>query len=131
MARIIPTFILVLYVITAQALTSKVDSLRFEILMSSKMLADFHLNVDFINSIEVTPNKLVLLSTADQFYGLGWGGIDPVEKKVKGAISSFAYTPDNLLMIIRNNEICVFDSLGNLTTLFKLPERDMGNSAGK
>ncbi len=111
--------------------SEKNDSLRFEVLMSSKILNDIHFDKKFINSLEITPSRLILLSTIDRFYLLGWGGIEPVGKKNKGNISSYAFTPDGFLMIVRNKELCYMDSLGNLSKLFGLPSKAMGISAGE
>lgn len=111
--------------------TDKDDSLRYEVLLTSKMLNDIHLNDQFISDLEITTNRLILLSTSTRFYLLGWGGIEPMGKEVIGKISSFSFTPDNLLMAIQNNELCAFDSLGSLTKLFNLPSQSMGISAGK
>ena len=63
---------------------AKSDTLRFEVLLHSKMLKDINLNDKFINSLEITPNKLILLSTEDQFYLLGWGSMKPCGKKMAG-----------------------------------------------
>ena len=63
------------------AMPAKNDSLRFEILLSSKMLNEIHLDVNLINSVGITSNRLILLSTHDQFYVLGWGGIIPLGKR--------------------------------------------------
>ena len=112
-------------------LTIKTDTLRFEVLLTRKMLTDINVNECLVNSFDITSRRLVLLSTNDQFYLLGWGGIVPFEKKIPGVISSFAFTPDSLLMTIHNNELCCFDSLGNLSKLFKLPNPGMGICAGK
>jgi hypothetical protein len=106
------------------------DSLHLEILMGSKMLDDIHLKAAFINSLNVTTQGHILLSSANQFYLLGWGGIMPVGGKISGTISSFAYSPDGYLMIVHNNELCYIDSLDHLAKLFELPSTDMGISAG-
>ncbi len=106
------------------------DSLRFEVLLTPSMVDDVYTSGRFINAVGLTSGQLLLLSTRDQFYLLGWGGIAPLGKKVSG-VSSFAFTPDNLLMTIRNDELCVFDSLGNLSRLYNLPGTDMGISPGK
>jgi hypothetical protein len=118
-------------VLWGQTLPSGNDLSRYEILLTGKMAQAINAEGEFTASVEVTPNRLLLLSTADQFYVLGWGGIVPHGKKVAGAISSYAYTPDSLLMTVRNSELCTFDSLGTLTMLFKLPDTGMGISAGK
>jgi hypothetical protein len=115
----------------AQSLPNKADSLHYEILMSSKMLDSIHFNQKFIKYVDITSHRLVLLSTSDQFYLLGWGGIVPLGKKITGKIYSYAITPDGLLMAVNNDRLCVFDSLGNLSTLYKLPREEMGISSGK
>lgn len=107
------------------------DSLRFEVLLTPSMVDEIKTSGRLINAVGVTSQQLLLLSTRDQFYLLGWGGIKPLGKKLAGNISSFAFTSDSLLMTIRNNELCVFDSLGNLSRLYTLPGTDMGISPGK
>lgn len=107
------------------------DSVHYEVLMSTKMLNDIHLHPTFINSVNITSKRHILLSTNDQFYILGWGGITPFGNKSTGDISSFSFTPDSLLLIIRNKEVCYFDSLGNLSKLYNLPNLNMGIIAGK
>jgi len=116
---------------TTHPMSANDDSLQYEILLSSKMLDDIQFNEKFIPVVAITSNRLILLSTSDQFYLLGWGGIVPFGEKVTGNICAYAFTTDSLLMTIRNNELCTFDSLGNLSTLYKLPGKGMGISAGK
>lgn len=130
-SKIIPILLLSLCVLDAKSFTSKDDSLHFEILLSSKMLIEIQLNENFINSIDITSDRLILLSSSNQFYLLGWGGINPIGQKLVGNIGSFSFTPENLLMTIRNNELCITDSLGNLNKLFALPSEGMGIIAGK
>jgi hypothetical protein len=107
------------------------DSIRFEVLLNRKMLDDIHMDVKFTNSLNVTPGRLILLSSANQFYLLGWGGIKPVGQKVTGTIRSFAYTPNGLLMTVHDKELCYIDSLGKLAKFFTLPDSDMGIAAGR
>jgi|GEM_PF-570943 hypothetical protein len=130
-SRIIATVLFVLWVAVANGIPAVNDSLQFEILLNNKMLKNIHLDKKFTNSIGITSNRFILLSTSDQFYLLGWGGIKPFGEKASGNIRSYAYTTDNLLMTISNNELCRFDSLGNLIKLFKLPAEGMGISTGK
>lgn len=130
-SKIIPTTFFAFCMLVTHGMSFKSDSLRFEVLMSSKMLNDIQINARFINSLGITSNRLILLSTTNQFYLLGWGGIEPLGKKLGGNIGSYSFTPDSLLMTIRNNELCSFDSLGNLSKLFKLPSEGMGISTGK
>ena len=130
-SRLLAAVLFSIWAAAASGVPVKSDSLRFEILMSNKMLNDIQLDKKFISSIDVTSNRYILLSTNDQFFVLGWGGIVPFGRKTAGNIGSYAYTTDSLLMIIRNNEVCRFDSLGNLIKLYKLPGAGMGISAGK
>ena len=107
------------------------DSLRYEVLMSSALLKTMNLDAAFIGTLDVTPERHVLLSTKTQAFLLGWGGMKPLGKRSSGTINSFAFTTDGLLMVVRDNEICYFDSLGILTSMYKLPYSEMGISAGK
>ena len=109
---------------------AKDDSLRFEVLLTGKMLSDNQYNDPFISTLDITSNQFVLLSTRNKFYILGWGGIKPAGQNIPDAISSFAFTPDGLLMIVHNKDLCTLDSLGNLSILFGLPEQGMGITAG-
>ena len=132
-ANILLVFLLASYSLALYGLPFKTDSARVEVLMNNKMLTNSKIQSDasFIASIDVTSKQLVLISTNHQFYLLGWGLINPVCKPVPDNITSFAYTSDNLLMVIRNNELCSFDSNENLTKFIKLPRKEMGISAGK
>jgi hypothetical protein len=107
------------------------DSIRYEVLLTPAMIELAGGDAKLINSIDITSDELLLLSTRDQFYLLGWGGILPVGKKYTGDIYSFGYTADSLLMTIRNNEICLLNESGDLTSLYILPGTEMGISRGK
>ena len=108
-----------------------IDSLSFEVILTGEMLSDSDLKNRFITSIDITPERLILLSTSDQYYLLGWGGMIPLGPRMSRAIQSFAYTPDGLLLTVRGDELCSFDSLGNLSVMFRLPRQGMGISAGQ
>jgi len=116
---------------SAKAFSMQGDSLRFEVLMSNSLLNDTISHENFIHSLDITSNRLALLATQEQFYILGWGAILPVGEKFESPVGSFAYTPDSVLMAIRNDELCRLDSAGRLSKLFKLPGDGMGISAGK
>jgi len=131
MKKIILPVFLSLWAFMVNGLPVNNDSIRIEVLMSSKLLNDIHIDAKFIHSVDITSNRLVLLSTAEQFYVLGWGGMVPLGKKLENSIGGFAFTPDNQLMIISKDMICGLDSLGSLAKLIKLPEEGMGISAGK
>jgi hypothetical protein len=106
------------------------DSLRFEVLLNSDMLRTQNIQEPLIHSFDLTARHLILLSTKQSFYLLGWGGIEPIGKEMEGEISSFTYTPDGFLMIVHNTDLCTIDSLGNLVNLLELPGQDMGITAG-
>jgi hypothetical protein len=129
--KIIFFAVLALWVSVVTGSPAKDDSLSFEVLLTSKILSDNQLNETFISSLDITSNQLILLSTRNKFYLLGWGGIKAAGQNIPDAISSFAYTPDGLLMIVHNKDLCTLDSLGNLSTLFGLPDQDMGITAGE
>lgn len=104
---------------------------KIEVLMSSYLLSQVPLDVSFVNSMSITPNRNVLLSSKNQFYLLGWGGIMPYGVDKIGDISSFSYTNDNLLFTVRNKELCIIDSLGQFSKIYDLPNLNMALSAGK
>lgn len=130
---LLTSFLLIMFVLNThvRAQTASFENLHFEILLSSRMLSDINLNVTFINSFAFTENQNILLSTSEQFYLLGAGGIIPFGKKNVGEIFDFALTHDNLLMVVRNNKICTFDSTGVLKQLYLIPVDGMGISPGK
>lgn len=124
-------FIVSVLIAPSASLSSNSDSLRIEILLNSKIAAANNLNQKFTPSLEITTKNLILLSSSDQFFLLGWGGIQTAGKKVAGPISTFAFTSDSLLMVIRDKELCAFTDAGELSSLFTLPNESMGISAGK
>ncbi len=120
-----------LWMLTAYGQPAKNGSLRYEVLLTRQMLADAKLNAKFIKALDITASRLILLSTSDRFYLLGWGGLEPVGQKVVGTVSSFAYTPDGFLMAVRDRELFHMDPRGNFSRLIGLPRRSMGIAAGK
>ena len=88
--------------------------MEFEVLMNSKMLAEDSLDIRFIPSVEITSTQLVLLSSANRFYMLGWGGIVSTGQSISDSISTFAYTPDGYLLMVSRNNLCYIDSMGKL-----------------
>jgi hypothetical protein len=129
--KILTTAFLTLFVVSAFGSRGSNDSLRYEILMSSRLLNDLKINTTLTGSFDITSKELILLSSDKQFYLLGWGEFARFGKTSEPYIESFAFTPDSLLMVIRNNELCYMDSTGNLSGMFKLPGQRMGITAGK
>ena len=124
-------FLLVQFPIGVYSNSLNKDSLIIELLLNRKNIKDAKLTDKFINNIEVTPANYILLSSSNQFYLAGWGGIHTYGKKPWGSINSYAFTTQGILMAVRNNELCYLDSLGGLVKLFKLPNQNMGISSGK
>ena len=106
------------------------DSIFFEILLDKGMLKPFQ-DVSFIPSIAITPERFILLSSPNQFYILGAGGMLPLSEKTEAPIHSFAKTPDNAIMLVRGSDFCFLDSSGKIVKLFGLPDDNMNISAGK
>lgn len=123
--------IITIWSTTSHAIIPDKDSLRLEVLLNKSMLKEMPVKGTFVNSLEITSQRLIVLSTQNQFYLLGWGGMAPMGNETISGINSFAFTPDSVLMVIRGNELCCPDSAGNLSALFKLPHNNMGISSGK
>jgi hypothetical protein len=109
----------------------KGDSLRFELLLSKAMVDSVNFNVPFTNSVQITSDHHLLLASENQFYILGWGGIQPVGKQFSKPLSAFEYTSDSTLMVVQDNRLCYIDSVGNMTKLYELPYENMKIAAGK
>jgi hypothetical protein len=109
----------------------KDDSSHIEVLLSKQMLSDAGINADFISSFDITSSRHILLSSTNQFYLLGWGGINTIGYKMTDTISSFAFTSDSIMMLIHNKCLCYIDTTGNLIKLHSLPNSEMGISGGK
>jgi|WetSurMetagenome_2_1015567.scaffolds.fasta_scaffold00299_18 hypothetical protein len=125
------TFSLLVLSLAAYGFRTSADSLKIELLLTPAMADKINLTESLKNSVEITSDNLILLSSADQFYLLGWGGITPMGVKVTGNINAFAYTADSLLMTISNNELCAFGREGTLSRIYTLPSDKMGISSGK
>ena len=109
----------------------KKDSLRFELLLSKAMVDSVNFNVTFTKSVQVTSDHHLLLASENQFYILGWGGIQPVGKQFVKPVSAFEYTSDSTLMVVQNNQLCYIDSVGNALKIYELPYENMKIAAGE
>lgn len=114
-----------------QGFAGNEDSLRFEVMLTKKIKSDASVNAIFKPGLDISPDRLILLSTSDQLYLVGWGGIVPLGNRVTGKINSFSFTPDSILMVVRNNELCNLGKMGDLNRIFTLPEENMGIARGK
>ena len=75
----------------SQSTTAK-DSLRFELLMDKQMVDSMQFDTPLLNSFQITSDHHLLLASENQFYLLGWGGIQTVGDRISSPISSFEYT---------------------------------------
>jgi hypothetical protein len=124
-------FLFIFLLIFAQETFSQQrDSLRYGILLDKAMIDAVQLKDNFINAVDISPNKFITLSTNNRMYVLGWMGIKPLGSEITGTISSFCYTKDSVLMFVLNNDLCTLDAAGKPVTMFKLPNQNMGLSAG-
>lgn len=124
------TSVLVALALNAHGAISGDDTLRYDILMNKPMLKELNVHDAFTGTMDITAKRLVLISSASQFYLVGWGGLVPFGKPVLGSIDAFAFTHDSVLMVIRKNELCWFDSENRLSMLYRLPDEGMGISSG-
>jgi hypothetical protein len=124
------TSVLVALALSAHGAISGNDTLQYEILMNKSMLKELNIRDAFTGTMDITANRLVLISSASQFYLVGWGGLVPFGKPVQGGIDAFAFTHDSVLMVIRKNELCWFDSESRLSMLYRLPDEGMGICRG-
>lgn len=124
------TSVLVALALNAHGAISGNDTLQYEILMNKSMLKELNIRDTFTGTMDITANRLVLISSASQFYLVGWGGLVPFGKPVQGSIDAFAFTHDSVLMVIRKDELCWFDSESRLSMLYRLPDEGMGISRG-
>jgi len=106
------------------------DSILAEILLDKEMLKSFQ-DISFISSINITPEGFILLSSSNQFYILGLGGMLPYSEKMEAPIHSFTVTPDNAIVFVKEKDFCFLDSTGKGVKLFGLPDSNMKISAGK
>ncbi len=134
-SNLIPLSILIIFLLVSFPIfgnpADKSDSLRFEVLLNQKMLAEDSISIDFITSVEVTSSQLILLSSANRYYLLGWGGIKTSGQVLSDSISAFAYTPDGYLLMVSRNSLCFLDSTGKLDKLHDLPNGNMAISSGE
>ena len=120
--------LLILFLLLAQtAIAQEKNTMRYEIMLSGNMLEPSLKKDRFINTIDISPDKFITLSSANKIYMLGWGGIAQFGKEADSTIGSFAFASDGLLMAVKNNELCYMDDKGSFSVLAKLPGIEYGN----
>jgi len=129
--KVIKPFLIVLFSLHHFASSGKTnDSIKFEVFLNEKMLNESKLNIEMINSFNLTSDDFLLLSSINQFYLLGLGGMVPVFEASELTINSFTITYDGSLFAICDNQLCIEDQ-NKLVKLFDLPNKRMGIASGK
>jgi len=125
-------FVLLLAMVSfRQTVLSQDNNLRYEILLNQAMLKDSVLAGSLVGCLDISPQRYIALSNGTQMYLLGWGGTTPVGNRSRQAISTFAYTPDGLLLTVQYKDLCYINAEGNWEKLFTLPSPNMSVAAGK
>ncbi len=133
MKKVTTASLIFLYLFITTNLTNaqQKNNLRYEILLNKTMLDSTLQKERFFNALDISPGNYITLSTGNKIYLLGWGGISQLGQEIKGTISSYAYTTDSLLMVVKNDLLCCMNNKGILDTIVKLPNTNMGLAGGK
>ena len=134
MKKEITAFLVILCLSISAQLTNaqQKSNLRFEIMLNNNMLDSLPIKDRFINTLDISPNNYLTLSTGNKIYLLGWGGISQLGKEIEGEIiNSYSYTRDGLLMAVKNNILGYINDNGIFDTIVILPGANMGIAAGK
>lgn len=102
--------------------------IKAEILLDNAFLKDMRINTKFINSIEYTSEGFLLLSSVNQFYLLGFGGMIPIfeEWKAKTDIESFVVKANGALIIASGNTLYQAHSEPSFIKVLDIPDSNMG-----
>lgn len=105
------------------------QSIKADILLDSVLLNKLSTNnIKFINSVEYTPKGFILLSSSNQFYLLGMGGMIPIFESWTGKndIESFAVKADGILLIASGNSLYQAYTDPSFIKIMDIPDNDMG-----
>ena len=86
--------------------------------------------IKFNHSICYTKDGFLLLSSSNQFYLLGAGGIVPVYEKTNYKIDAFTMVSDSIPIVLSNKTLFQVDSLGNFIKILDLPNNTTGIVSG-
>ena len=108
--------------------TQNTHSIKADILLDSTLLNQLSINTKFINSIEYTSKGFILLSSPEQFYLLGNGGIVPIFKSWTGKtdIESFAVSLYGILLVVSGNTLYQAYSKPSFIKVSDIPDSNMG-----
>lgn len=105
--------------------------IKAEILLNNALLEELKIDTQFIHSIEYTSGSFLLLSSSEQFYILGIGGIAPIFEswKSKIGIESFTVTEDTILLIVSGNSLYQASTNPEFVKIMNIPDNNMGISS--
>jgi len=123
-------YVLIIIIIwcSLESYSQNSDSITTEIFLDRELLEELSINSVFINSIEYTPNGFILISSPNQFYLLGNGGLVPIFDTWGGkdSIESFTITSDSILVVASGNALYQIDSNASFFKVTNIPDSDMG-----
>ena len=104
------------------------ESIKADVLLNNDLLNQLSINTKFINSVEYTSDGFILLSSPNQFYLLGIGGMVPIFEKwnSKTGIESFTVGANGILMVISGNALYQAYSDPSFIKVLDIPDSDMG-----
>jgi len=108
--------------------TISADTITTDIIFDNNLLKDFSIDKKFINSIEYTPDGFILLSSANQFYLLGSGGIASIFENwnSKNSIESFTITSDSILVVISGKSLYQANADTSFVKIADIPDNNIG-----
>jgi hypothetical protein len=110
--------------------TQELETADVDLLLTETMLKEVSIKTKLIHSIDYMTGDFLLLSSRNQFYLLGMGGIDSLFSVSKRTVNAYTVTPDGLLLIVSGKNLCTIDTMGSLVDLYTLPDAEMGISSG-
>lgn len=122
------TIIIILICCSFVGYSQNTNPIEMDIFLDKKSLKELSVKKKFINSIEYTPEGFLLLSSPNQFYFLGIGGLAPAFEKWsnKNSIESFTITSDSILVITSKNALYQLGSGDSFVKISNIPDSDMG-----
>ena len=123
--------ILFIFYFSVVGYTQDAKSIQADVLLDSALLNQLSINTKFINSIEYTSDGFILLSSPNQFYLLGIGGVVPIFEKWNGKrnIESFAVTANGILIVVSGNTLYRAYSEPSFIEVMDIPDSDLGITA--
>ena len=102
--------------------------IKADILLDGSLLNQLSINEKFISSIEYTSGNFILLSSLNQFFILGVGGIIPISDywTYKTEIESFVVRTDGILLVASGNTIYQAYSNPAFIKVATIPNSNMG-----